>query len=369
MKYDYIIVGAGLFGSICAYRLKNMGKKVLVMDKRNHIGGNCFTRRENNIDIHVYGPHIFHTSDKTVWDFVNSITPFDNYILRTKTTYKGKIYSFPINLSTLNQVYGVKTPEEAECRLLSEAIHRPGDNLENHCLSQIGPKLYEMFVKGYIEKQWKRDPKSLPSFIIKRIPVRFDFNDNYYNDIYQGIPKWGYTDIFVKLLDGVEVLLNTDYKIENNICDRLGCKIIYTGELDKLLNYQFGPLDYRSLQFEHKYIETESFQGTPVMNYTELEIPYNRIIEHKYFTNVKTPGTWITKEYPADYSEFSFSSKYVAPPRNEPYYPINDDKNNATYLKYRALIDKNKFIIGGRLGDYKYYDMWQVIKNALEVEL
>jgi len=351
--YDYLIVGAGLFGSICARELTNAGKKVLVIDKRPHIGGNCYTEDKDGINVHVYGPHIFHTSNKEVWDYVNNLVPFNNFSYRPKVNYKGKIYSFPINLMTLHQLFRVNTPKEAEILLntLKHDIPNP-KNLEEWVLSQVGTQIYETFIKGYTTKQWGRNPKNLPSFIIKRLPIRLNYEDSYYNDIYQGIPIGGYTKIFEKLLDGIEVTTGVNYFEFKDEFERLADKIIYTGPVDAFYNFTYGKLDYRSLRFETERLDIPDYQGIAGMNYTDVDVPYTRIIEHKHFEFGKQKHTIITREYPSN--------------EGEPYYPVNDEENNKKYDLYKKLMNQEeKYIFGGRLADYKYYDMHQVVASAL----
>jgi UDP-galactopyranose mutase len=348
--YDYLIVGAGLFGSICARELTNNGKKVLVIDKRDHIGGNCYTSNEGGINVHTYGPHIFHTNNKQVWDYINQFVEFNHFTYRPKVKYNNNIYSFPINLMTLYQIYGVSTPSQAESILELERIHNnEPNNLEEWILSQVGTKLYETFIKGYTTKQWGRDPKYLPVSIIKRLPIRLTYDDNYFNDRYQGIPIGGYTQIFDKLLDGIDVKLGVDYFKDElpkyNI-------IIYTGPVDMFYDYIHGKLEYRSLRFENEYLDINDYQGNAAINYTDVNIPYTRIVEHKHFEFGKQKHTIITREYPTT--------------EGEPYYPVNDKLNNDRYNLYKSLMDKeDRIIFGGRLADYKYYDMHQVIASAL----
>jgi UDP-galactopyranose mutase len=349
-KYDYLIVGAGLFGSICARELTNNGKKVIVIDKRDHIGGNCYTSNEGGINVHTYGPHIFHTNNKQVWDYINQFVEFNHFTYRPKVKYNNNIYSFPINLMTLYQIYGVSTPSQAESILELERIHNnEPNNLEEWILSQVGTKLYETFIKGYTTKQWGRDPKYLPVSIIKRLPIRLTYDDNYFNDRYQGIPIGGYTQIFDKLLDGIDVKLGVDYFKDElpkyNI-------IIYTGPVDMFYDYIHGKLEYRSLRFENEYLDINDYQGNAAINYTDVNIPYTRIVEHKHFEFGKQKHTIITREYPTT--------------EGEPYYPVNDKLNNDRYNLYKSLMDKeDRIIFGGRLADYKYYDMHQVIASAL----
>ena len=352
--YDYLIVGSGLFGSVFARQMTDAGKKCLVIDKRNHIGGNCFTESIDGINVHKYGPHIFHTSDDNVWEYVNRFCKFNHFVNRPKVNYKGNIYSFPINLFTLYQLFGVKTPTEAVNILDSKKIAFTNpSNLEEWILSQVGTEIYETFIKGYTTKQWGRNPSELPTFIIKRLPIRLTYDDNYYTDKYQGIPIGGYTQIFEKLLNGIDVRLDTDYFTNRDHFDSIAEKIVYTGPIDIFYNLQFGKLEYRSLEFQTERLNIQDYQGNACMNYTELEIPYTRIIEHKHFELLKTDNTVITKEYPRD--------------KGEPYYPINDAINNNRYLQYKKLMQlETKFIFGGRLADYKYYDMHQVIASALK---
>jgi len=350
--YDYIIVGAGLFGSICARELTDAGKKVLVLDKRDHIGGNCYTENVEGINVHKYGPHIFHTSDLTVWNYVNKYASFNHFTYRPKVSYQGRILSFPINMMTLYQIYGVQTPEQAAKKLEEVKVNYVNpSNLEEWITSQVGIELYETFVKGYTTKQWNKDPKELPTSIIRRLPIRLTYDDNYFNDCYQGIPIGGYTQIFEKLLDGIEVRLSIDYLEGREYFDSLGDTVIYTGPIDAFYNNIFGKLEYRSLRFESEHLEGD-YQGVACINYTDLEIPYTRIVEHKHFEFGKQPNTIITKEYPSNIGE--------------PFYPVNDKINNDKYSKYRSLMNKeSKYIFGGRLTDYKYYDMHQVIASAL----
>lgn len=354
MLYDYLIVGSGLFGSIFARELTDIGKRVLVIEKRNHIGGNCYTENVGGIHIHKYGPHIFHTSNKEIWDYVNKLTTFNNFSYRPKVNYNGSIYSFPINLMTLYQIYGVTNPNDAIKILNSKKINiETPTNLEDWCLSQIGSELYEIFIKGYTKKQWNKEPKELPTSIIKRLPIRLNFNDSYYFDDYEGIPDGGYTKIFEKLLSGIEVKLNVDYFSNKEYYDNIADKIVYTGPVDKFYNYKFGKLEYRSLEFETETLDMVDYQGTAGINYTEYKIPYTRIIEHKHFNFGKQPFTIITKEYPKT--------------EGDPYYPINDIDNTNRYNKYKKLMSiEDRFIFGGRLTDYKYYDMHQVIGSALQ---
>jgi UDP-galactopyranose mutase len=354
--YDYLIVGSGLFGSTFAYEMSKVGKKCLVIDKSNHIGGNCYTENKDNINVHIYGPHIFHTNDKNIWDWINSFTDFNNYKHSAKVNYKNQIYSFPINLMTLNKLWGVNTPDEAikKIKQVSNSIDNPR-NLEEWILSQVGDEIYKIFIKGYTTKQWGREPINLPSSIIKRLPIRTNFDDNYFFDKYQGIPINGYTPIFEKLLDKIEVRLNTDYFTNKEHFNSLAHKVVYTGKIDEFYDYRFGELEYRSLNFVHERHTIEDYQGCSQINFTDIKIPYTRITEHKHFENSKSDVTWITKEYPKVYEK-----------NDIPYYPINDDINNNIYTQYKKLAyNESDIIFGGRLAEYKYYDMHQVIASAL----
>jgi UDP-galactopyranose mutase len=356
-EYDYLIVGSGLFGSICAYKLNEIGYKCLVIEKRNHIGGNCFTEKINDINVHKYGAHIFHTSNLETWDFINKFANFNHYKHHLKVNYRNKIYSFPINLFTLSQLYGIITPLEAKNKLegIVLKIDNPS-NLEEWILSKVGKEIYEIFIKGYTTKQWGTEPKNLPISIISRIPIRMVYNDNYYDDYYQGIPIGGYTPIFEKLLKGIPILLNKDYFDSREYFDRISRKIIYSGSIDKFYNYEFGKLEYRSSVFKEKEIDLSDFQGISVMNYTDIKIPYTRIIEHKHFEFGKQSHTIITKEYSIEGNG-----------NNDFYYPINNNRNNQIFNNYKELTKKeNRVIFGGRIADYKYYDMNQVIENSLK---
>lgn len=352
--YDYLIVGSGFFGSIFAYELNKLGFKCLVLEKRNHIGGNCYTENIDDINVHKYGPHIFHTSDKQIWEYVNNLVPFNHFSYRPKIKYKDKIYSLPINMMSLYQVYGVFTPEDARKKLDEVKIKNNNPkNLEEWVLSQVGSELYEIFIKGYTTKQWGRDPKELPTSIIKRLPIRLTYDDNYYFDNHQGIPIGGYTKIFEKLLAGIEVRLNVDYFENKEYFNNISNKILYTGPIDQFYNYKFGKLEYRSLHFETESLGIPDYQGIAGMNYGDVEVEYTRIVEHKHFEFGTQKSTVITKEYPRT--------------QGEPYYPINDFINNNRYDQYKKLMSKEtKFIFGGRLADYKYYDMHQVIASALK---
>jgi UDP-galactopyranose mutase len=359
MKYDYLIVGAGLFGSIFAYEANKIGKKVLVIDKRPHIGGNCYTEKYQDYHIHKYGPHIFHTSQKYIWDYVNQFTEFNNYSHRARAYTNNRFYSLPINLTTLHQIWPeIKTPSDAIKIINKEIIpcENP-QNLEDFILSQVGPTLYELLIKGYTTKQWGRDPKLLPSSIIKRLPIRLNFSDRYYpdTDVYEGIPVHGYTPIFEKLLKDIEVSLDTDYFNNREYFDKIANKVVYSGPVDKFFDYMFGDLEYRSLEFKHKEIVNKDYQGCAVVNYPSLKESHTRVIQHKYFTFGKSDIDYVSYEYSKTYDK-----------TNEPYYPINDESNNSIYKKYKDYSESFKnIIIGGRLGNYRYYDMDMSIGNAL----
>lgn len=353
-KYDYIIVGAGFFGAICACELNKRDKSVLVLEKRNHIGGNVYTENLDGIHIHKYGAHIFHTNDKNVWDYITQFAEFRQYAHSVIANYKGNIYTLPFNMNTFNQMWGVTNPRDAKEMIEEQRFDGKVTNLEEQALSLVGTDIYEKLIKGYTTKQWKKDPKELPASIIKRLPVRFTYDNNYFNDKYQGIPIGGYTQIFEKLLDGIEVKLGVDYLEEKQKWDNIADKVIYTGPIDKYFNYEFGDLEYKSVRWENEYLTSDNYQGCAVMNYTDIETPYTRIIEHKYFDNQNQKTTYISKEFPQEYERGV-----------EPFYPVNDDTNNDKYRRYKELADKDKVIFGGRLAEYKYYDMHQVIASAL----
>ena len=357
--YDYLIVGSGLYGAIVARELKNAGYKVLIIEKRNHIAGNVYTEKRDNINVHVYGAHIFHTSDEKVWNYVNKYAKFNDFINSPLAYYKGEYYHMPFNMNTFHEIWGVNTAEEAKAKIEEEKAKeniKEITNLEEQAISLVGRTIYERLVKGYTEKQWGRDCKDLPSFIIKRLPLRFEYNNNYFNDIYQGIPIGGYTKLVENIIGDIEVKLNEDYLNNKDYWNKQAKNIIYTGAIDEFYDYKFGELEYRSLKFEVERIEKEFYQKNCVINYTEREVPYTRIIEHKYFENDKSAVTWITKEYPADYKKGM-----------EKFYPMNDEKNNNLYKKYAELASNEKNIFfGGRLGKYKYYDMDDVIAEALK---
>ena len=361
--YDYLIVGSGLFGSTIANRLKKEGKKVLVIEKRNHIGGNVYTENVEGINVHKYGAHIFHTDYKDVWDYVNSFVEFNRYTNSPVARYKNEIYNMPFNMNTFSKIWSdVITPEDALRHINEEKkeITEEPKNLEEQAISLVGRTIYEKLVKCYTEKQWNRDCKDLPAFIIKRLPVRLTYDNNYFNDRYQGIPIGGYTLLVERMLEGIEVQLNTDYLSNKEKYDSMANKVIYTGPLDEYFNYSLGELEWRSLRFENKIYDTDNYQGNAVINYTSHDVEYTRSIEHKHFEYVTdNKKTVVTYEYPADYKEGM-----------EKYYTINDDKNNALADKYRELAEKEKNVIfGGRLAEYKYYDMDDVIKRALDLEI
>ena len=364
MKYDYLIVGSGLFGATVANRLKKKGKKVLVLEKRSHVGGNVYTENIEGINVHKYGAHIFHTDYKDVWDYINSFVEFNRYTNSPVARYKNEIYNMPFNMNTFSKIWSdVITPEDALRHINEERKEMEGkepSNLEEQAISLIGRTIYEKLVKGYTEKQWNRDCKELPAFIIKRLPVRLTYDNNYFNDRYQGIPIGGYTKLVENMLEEIEVQLNTDYLYNKEYFDSLAEKIVYTGPIDEYFNYSLGELEWRSLKFVNKTYDTDNYQGNAVVNYTSHDQEYTRSIEHKHFEFVTdNKKTIVTYEYPKDYEKGL-----------EKYYTVNDDKNNALADKYRELANKEKNVIfGGRLAEYKYYDMDDVIKRALEIEL
>ncbi|WP_078577962.1 UDP-galactopyranose mutase [Salipaludibacillus agaradhaerens] len=357
--YDYLIVGAGLFGSVFAYEAKKRGKKCLVIDKRAHIGGNVYTEKIEGINVHKYGAHIFHTNNKEIWDYVNQFADFNRYTNSPIANFRGEIYNLPFNMNTFNTLWGTSTPDEAKAKIeqqkMAAGITEP-TNLEEQAISLVGTDIYEKLIKGYTEKQWGRSAKELPTFIIKRLPVRFTYDNNYFNDRFQGIPIGGYTAIFEKMLDEIDVKLNIDFFKQREKLERLANKVVYTGMIDQYYDYKFGVLDYRSLHFETNVLDnTPNYQGNAVVNYTDKETPYTRIIEHKHFEFGTQEETVITKEFPSEWQ-----------PGDEPYYPINDNKNNEIFKKYKALADnESRVIFGGRLANYKYFDMHQVIGAAL----
>jgi UDP-galactopyranose mutase len=359
-KYDYLIVGAGLFGAVFGHEAKKAGKSVLIIDRREHTGGNIFCENVEGINVHRYGAHIFHTNDKTIWDYVNSFVEFNRYTNSPVANYKGELYNLPFNMNTFYQLWKVKTPAEAKEKIQSQIDQvktNSASNLEEQALSLVGTDIYEKLIKGYTEKQWGRLATELPAFIIKRLPVRFTYDNNYFNDKYQGIPIGGYNKLTEGLLAGIEVRLNVDFFADRETWEAMAENVVFTGKIDHYYDYQFGELEYRSLRFEHQTLEMENYQGNAVVNYTEREIPYTRIIEHKHFEFGTQPKTVITHEYPAQWQ-----------PGMESYYPVNDEVNNAKYKRYKALADlESKVIFGGRLAEYKYYDMHQVIGSALSV--
>ena len=359
-QYDYLIIGAGLFGSVMAEQLVRQGKRCLVIDKRSHVGGNIYTSNVNGITVHQYGAHIFHTNDKEVWEYINSFSDFNRYTTSPIANYKGKLYNLPFNMNTFYQIWGVTTPQEAQCKIEQQRTQSDIEpvNLEEQAISLVGRDIYEILIKGYTEKQWGKKATELPPSIIKRIPVRFVFDNNYFNDVYQGIPKQGYTSIIKKMLLGSDVILNTDYFERKDYFDSIAHTVIYTGEVDRYFNYCYGKLEYRSLLFETIFLKgIANYQGNAVVNYTDCETPYTRIIEHKHFEFGNQSDTMITKEFP-----FAFSKD------SEPYYPINDERNNYLYSRYARLVRQEKNVyFGGRLAEYKYYNMDQVIRAALNL--
>ena len=366
MRYDYLIVGAGLFGATAAQRLHEAGKTVLVVDKRQHIAGNVYTSRIEGIHVHCYGAHIFHTNEQRVWDYVTRFASFNRFTNSPVANYKGELYSLPFNMYTFNRMWGVITPEEAAAKIeeqKKEAGITDPKNLEEQAISLVGTDIYEKLVKGYTEKQWGRPCTELPAFIIKRLPVRLTFDNNYFNALFQGIPKGGYTKLVANLLEGIPVQLETDYLKDKENLDALADKVIYTGAIDAYFNFSLGALEYRSVRFETELLDMPNFQGNAAVNYTDRETPFTRIIEHKWFEFGKDdegndlPKTVISREYSSEWK-----------PGDEPYYPVNDEKNGKLYSEYRALAEKEeKVIFGGRLGEYKYYDMDAVIASALDM--
>ena len=362
--YDYLIVGAGLYGSVFAREAMNRGKTVLVVDKRKSVGGNVYTEKVEGIDVHIYGAHIFHTNNKRVWDYITRFIDFNRFTNSPVANYKGELYSLPFNMYTFNKMWGVVTPEEAAAKIAEQRREITGEprNLEEQAISLIGRDIFEKLVKGYTEKQWGRDCKDLPAFIIRRLPVRLTFDNNYFNALYQGIPIGGYTRLVENLLEGADIRLNTDYLQDKEALDALADRVVYTGPIDAYFGYRLGNLEYRSVRFETELLDLPNFQGNAAVNYTDRETPYTRIIEHKWFTFGKDengndlPKTVISREYSSEWK-----------PGDEPYYPVNDEKNAALYVAYKALAEKEeKILFGGRLGEYRYYDMDQVIAAALD---
>lgn len=364
MKYDYLVVGSGLFGAVFAQKAKESGKTVLVIDKRGNVGGNIYTEKIKGINVHKYGAHIFHTNDEAVWNYVNRFAVFNRFTNSPIANYRGEIYSLPFNMYTFNKMWGAVTPEEAAEiieRQKKEANIVDPQNLEEQAISLVGTDIYRKLIKGYTEKQWGRDCKDLPAFIIKRLPVRFTYDNNYFNALFQGIPVGGYTKLIERLLSGIEVKLNADYLADKERWDGMAEKVVYTGAIDAFFGYRLGYLEYRSVRFETETLNVPNFQGNAAVNYTDKETPWTRIIEHKWFefgkdeNGIDLPKTVISKEYSSEWK-----------PGDEPYYPINDDKNNALYLKYKELADNEKNVyFGGRLGEYKYYDMDKTVASAL----
>ena len=371
-QYDYLIVGSGLFGATFAYFAKRKGKKCLVIDKRPHLGGNVYCENIEGINVHKYGAYIFHTSNKQVWDFVNSIVEFNRYTNSPVANYKGKLYNLPFNMNTFYQMWGVTTPAEAKAkieeqkadavaRMLADGVTEPR-NLEEQAQTLIGKDIYERLIKGYTEKQWGRRCTELPAFIIKRLPVRMVFDNNYFNDKYQGIPIGGYNVLIGRLLEGADVRLECDFFARRNELEALADKVVFTGAIDEFYGYRFGKLEYRTVRFETETLATSNYQGNAVVNYTEREVPYTRVIEHKHFEMFgdevyRCPNTVISKEYSSEWTEGS-----------EPYYPVNDDRNTALYQRYKELADReNNVIFGGRLAEYKYYDMHHIVEKALRL--
>ncbi|MBO5483660.1 MAG: UDP-galactopyranose mutase [Lachnospiraceae bacterium] len=356
MKYDYLIVGAGLFGAVFAREAADRGKRCLVIEKRDHIAGNIYTEDVDGIQVHKYGAHIFHTSDKKIWDYVNRFTEFNHYINSPVAVYHDELYNLPFNMNTFSRMWGIRTPQEAK-EIIQKQIEEAGigepANLEEQAISLVGTDVYEKLIKGYTQKQWGRECRDLPSFIIKRLPLRFTYDNNYFNDRYQGIPVDGYTRMVEKMLDGIEVHLNTDYFQEKDQIE--ADKIVFTGMIDEYFGYQLGNLQYRSLRFETEQLDCENYQGNAVVNYTDAETAYTRIIEHKHFNFGTQPHTVITREYSSEWK-----------PGDEPYYPVNDERNTRLFREYQALAEKQPdLIMGGRLGQYQYYDMDKVIAAAL----
>ena len=364
MMYDYLIVGAGLYGAVFAHEMKARGKKVLVIDRRAHIAGNVYTENIEGIHVHQYGAHIFHTNNKQVWNYITQFAEFNRFTNSPVANYKGKLYSLPFNMYTFNQMWGVVTPEEASAEIERQRREITGEpkNLEEQAISLVGRDIYEKLIKGYTEKQWGRDCRELPAFIIRRLPVRLTFDNNYFNALYQGIPIGGYTKMVANLLEGIEVRLNTDYLEHKDELDALAQKVVYTGAIDAYFGYQLGHLEYRSVRFETELLDQPNFQGNAAVNYTDRETPWTRIIEHKWFEfgrddeGRELPKTIISREYSSEWK-----------PGDEPYYPVNDEKNGELYARYKEKAQgEKKVIFGGRLGEYKYYDMDAVIGAALE---
>lgn len=357
-KYDYLIVGSGLFGSVFAHEMTKAGKTCLVIDKRDHLGGNIYCEEKEGIQVHKYGAHIFHTNDKDIWDYVNSFVEFNRYTNSPVARYQDKLYNLPFNMNTFYQLWGVTTPEDAQAKIdeqVKEAGITDPQNLEEQAISMVGRDIYEILIKGYTEKQWGRSCTELPAFIIKRLPVRFTFDNNYFKDKYQGIPIGGYNRLIDGLLEGIDTRTGVNYFDGRSDWNAMAEQVVFTGRIDEYYDYRFGKLNYRSLRFEHETLEKPNYQGNAVVNYTERDIPFTRIIEHKHFEFGTQKKTVITREYPQEWDE-----------NKEPYYPVNDDKNSAIYKQYKKLAaSETDVIFGGRLAEYRYYDMHQVIGSAL----
>ena len=366
-KFDYLIVGSGLFGATFAYKARQAGKKCLVIDKRSHTGGNIYCENKDGINVHKYGAHIFHTSNKKVWDFVNGIVEFNRYTNSPIANYKGRLFNLPFNMNTFYQMWGVTTPAEAMDKINSQrqemlekialSESKEPANLEEQAISLIGADLYEKLIKGYTEKQWGRKCTELPSFIIRRLPVRFVYDNNYFSDKYQGIPIGGYNKLIEGLLDGTEVITDTDFFENREHWEQIAEKIVFTGKIDEFYNYRFGKLEYRTVYFEEEELDCPNYQGNAVVNYTDKDVPYTRVIEHRHFEKTESPVTWISREYPVDYKE-----------TGEPYYPINDKVNSELYARYRQMADNEPgLLLGGRLAQYAYFDMDRTIRAALDL--
>ena len=357
-KYDYLIVGSGLFGAVFAQQMTENGKSCLIIEKRDHLGGNIYCKEIEGITVHEYGAHIFHTSDKKVWNYVNQFVDFNQYINSPIANYYGEIYNLPFNMNTFSKMWGIKTPAEAKAKIDEQRAQITGEprNLEEQAISLVGQDIYQKLIKGYTEKQWGRDCKELPAFIIKRLPVRYTYDNNYFNDRYQGIPEGGYNVLIEQLLESCDVRLNVDFLQDKEQLSSLADKIVYTGTIDSYYNYEYGALEYRSVRFESEILDEQNHQGVAVVNYTDRETPYTRVIEHKHFEFGTQPKTVVTKEYSADWKL-----------GDEPYYPVNDEKNQKIYAQYASLAEKEQNVIfGGRLAEYKYYDMDKVIASALD---
>jgi UDP-galactopyranose mutase len=355
--YDYLVVGAGFFGATFARLMTDAGRRCLVIDVRPHVAGNAYTERVDDIDVHMYGAHIFHTDNQNIWNFVNRFGEFNNYVNSPKALASGKLYSLPFNMNTFYQLWGCVTPVEAQQIIDSQRLKldRPADNLEEQALTLVGPDIYNLLIKEYTRKQWQREPKDLPAFIIKRLPMRWTYNDNYFGDRYQGIPVNGYTELVKNMLDGIDVELGVDYFKDRAHLDSLANRIVFTGRIDEFFDYSHGELEYRTLDFEHETLDTDNYQGNAVINYCDADVPWTRIVEHRHFNKSQSKRTVITRELPAVWSKDKV-----------PYYPINDDVNQERFEKYQALAESTSVIFGGRLAEYRYYDMHQVIGSAMK---